>query len=214
MVLASAAALGVWFGRSRARVSETLLTPIPLTSYPGVQSAPTFSPDGNQVAFCWDGEKQDNTDIYVKLVGPGRPLRLTTNPAEDCRPAWSPDGRSIAFLRQLPGGRAEVRLIPALGGPERKLAETPNASWAPAWSPDGKWLVIVDKDSAAEPDALFLLSIESGEKKRLTSPSARIRRWRARVFTGRSYASIYSHCFRNASAARPVQRCLPAVPVT
>jgi Tol biopolymer transport system component/DNA-binding winged helix-turn-helix (wHTH) protein len=172
VVLVCAAALVVWFGRSRARVSETLLTPIPLTSYPGVQSAPTFSPDGNQVAFCWDGEKQDNTDIYVKLVGPGRPLRLTSNPAEDCRAAWSPDGRSIAFLRQLPGGRAEVLLIPALGGPERKLAETPNASWAPAWSPDGKWLVIVDKDSATEPDALFLLSIESGEKKRLTSPSA------------------------------------------
>src|SRR5262249_59166862 len=99
----------VWFGRSRAR-SETLLTAIPLTSYPGVQSAPTFSPDGNQVAFCWDGEKQDNTDIYVKLVGPGPPLRLTSNPAEDCRPAWSPDGRSIAFLRQLPAGRAAVLL--------------------------------------------------------------------------------------------------------
>ena len=64
-------------------------------------------------------------------------------------------------------------LIPALGGPARKLAEIPNASWAPAWSPDGKWLVIVDKDSATEPDALFLLSIESGEKKRLTSPPAR-----------------------------------------
>jgi Tol biopolymer transport system component/DNA-binding winged helix-turn-helix (wHTH) protein len=171
-VLACAAAFGVWFGRLHARVSETLVTPIPLTSYPGVQSAPTFSPDGSQVAFCWDGEKQDNTDIYVKLVGPGPPLRLTSNPAEDCRPAWSPDGRSIAFLRRLPGGRAAVLLISALGGAERKLAETPNASWAPAWSPDGRWLVIVDKDSAAEPDALFLLSIESGEKKRLTIPSA------------------------------------------
>jgi Tol biopolymer transport system component len=59
------------------------------------------------VAFCWDGEKQDNADIYVKLVGSGgRPLRLTTNAAGDCLPAWSPGGRSIAFLRGLPeGGR-------------------------------------------------------------------------------------------------------------
>jgi DNA-binding winged helix-turn-helix (wHTH) protein len=178
VLLAGAAALVVWFGRSRARVPETPMMAIPLTGYPGFQSAPTFSPDGNQVAYCSDGEKQDNTDIYVKLVGPGPPLRLTSNPAEDCSPAWSLDGRSIAFLRQLRpsarpsalyGGRASVLLVPALGGPERKLAETSNASSAPAWSPDGKWLVIVDKDSAAEPDALFLLSIESGEKRRLTS---------------------------------------------
>jgi Tol biopolymer transport system component/DNA-binding winged helix-turn-helix (wHTH) protein len=183
VVLAGAAAFGVWFGRSRVPVPETPLTSIPLTSYSGVQSAPSFSPDGNQVAFCWDGNKQDNTDIYVKLVGAGTPLRLTRNPEEDCWPAWSPDGRSIAFLRreythalatpQFPARRAAVMLITALGGPERRLAEIPDSSSPPAWSPDGKWLVIVDKDSAAEPDALFLLSIESGEKRRLTSPPAR-----------------------------------------
>src|SRR5262249_34732741 len=139
--------------------------------YPGVQLAPTFSPDGNQVAFCWDGDKQDNTDIYVKVVGsPGPPVRVTTNPAIDCQPAWSPDGRSIAFLRGLSGGRAAVLLISALGGAERKLAETSNPFSAPAWSADGKWLVIADRSSATEPDALFVLSTESGEKRKLTRP--------------------------------------------
>ena len=34
-----------------------------------LSESPSFSPDGNQVAFSWNGEKQDNFDIYVKLIG-------------------------------------------------------------------------------------------------------------------------------------------------
>src|SRR5204863_9518917 len=122
VIFAMAVALGIWFGRSRARVSEAPLTAIALTSYPGHQSEPAFSPDGKQVAFCWDGEKQDNVDIYIQFIGAGQALRLTKHPAKDCGPAWSPDGRSIAFHRELAGGRNALLLISALGGPERQIA--------------------------------------------------------------------------------------------
>src|SRR5437868_11973159 len=53
-----------------------------LTSYPGQQIDPALSPDGRQVAFSWNGEKEDNFDIYVKLVDAGTPLRLTRNAAD------------------------------------------------------------------------------------------------------------------------------------
>jgi DNA-binding winged helix-turn-helix (wHTH) protein len=52
-----------WFSASPA------LKSIPLTTYPGLQCCPSFSPDGNEVAFTWTGPRQDNSDIYVKLVG-------------------------------------------------------------------------------------------------------------------------------------------------
>ena len=39
---------------------------VQLTSYPGSELQPCFSPDGSQVAFSWDGEKGNNFDIYVK----------------------------------------------------------------------------------------------------------------------------------------------------
>ncbi len=58
-------------------------TVVPLTSYPGTEDMPSLSPDGSQVAFRWNGEAEDNFDIYVKLVGPGLPIRLTTDPAPD-----------------------------------------------------------------------------------------------------------------------------------
>jgi Tol biopolymer transport system component len=170
-------AVAIWIQRSTNKTPEAPLTAVPLTSYPGTESQPSFSPDGNQVAFAWNGEKQDNFDIYVKLIGAGGHLRLTTHPAYDYSPAWSPDGRSIAFLRDLPGGKAAVLLIPVLGGSERKLAETTsphNGQGLPpsyvSWSPDGSSLVIEDKGSSNEPFSLYLLIIETGEKRRLTFP--------------------------------------------
>ena len=108
----------------RAPESTEPLRAVPLTTLPGVQRYPSFSPDGNHVAFTWTGPKQDNHDIYVQQIGAGSPLRLTTDPSNDYNPVWSPDGRWIAFLRsQSEAGKSELRLIPPLGGPERKLAE-------------------------------------------------------------------------------------------
>ena len=175
VILGISAWMGV-FGPSDDAPPEALQA-VPLTSYPGSEFSSSFSPDGNQVAFCWDGENQDNLDIYVKMIGSETPLRLTTDPAPDFSPAWSADGRRIAFLRAMPREKAAVLLIPALGGPERLVAEISypaELETAPslAWGPDGKELVVVERSSPGDPFALFLLSTESGEKRRLTSPPA------------------------------------------
>jgi serine/threonine protein kinase/Tol biopolymer transport system component len=169
-------ALGWWMTRgsgSAPPAAAEFLHPVPLTTYPGSEQDPTFSPDGSQVAFSWDGEKQDNFDIYVKRIGPGPPLRLTTNPAPEVYPAWSPDGSSIAFLRQLATpARAALVLIPPLGGPERVLGEVSFnvISNTMTWSPDGKWLAVYDQSAVAgEPPGLWLLSVETGERRRLTT---------------------------------------------
>jgi serine/threonine protein kinase len=176
-----AASTAIWLWPRRAEAPAfSALTAVPLTSYPGFESHPTLSPDGNQVAFTWNGERQNNFDIYVKLVGPGTPLQLTTDPAADTSPAWSPDGRWIAFLRVLPKGRAALMLVPALGGPERQLGEItitpfiagPDIAYAICWSPDSASLFVPDRPSAAEAGGLFVWSVATGEKRRLTSSSA------------------------------------------
>jgi Tol biopolymer transport system component len=144
----------------------------PLTSYPGRQITPAFSPDGKQVAFAWNGEREDNLDIYVKLVDAGAPLKLTSSPATEWAPAWSPDGRYIAFCREL-SDHIEIWMVPALGGVERKLGEvtpSPFAGCRSSWSTDGRYLALPDKNAPGEPHSIFLLSVETGEKRRLTSP--------------------------------------------
>jgi Tol biopolymer transport system component len=153
------------------------MTASPLVTYPGAIGRAAFSPDGNEIAFEWNGEKQDNFDIYRKLIGPGEPLRLTTNPAGDFCPAWSPDGRSIAFLRQMEtGGQFGIFIIPALGGPEHRLAQVdlPNIWVNLAWSPDSKYVITTDQvhEGQSHAHGLHLISVENGEKHRLTSPPA------------------------------------------
>src|SRR5439155_3301043 len=157
----------VWL---RARSPRATARATPLTSYPGRQEDPALSPDGKQVAFSWDGEKGENFDIYVKLVDAGTPLRLTTNPARDASPAWSPDGRHIAFLRYSETG-PDVFMVPALGGTERKLGHIADVLFGYlAWSPDGRFLAAPDRSNSKETTGIYFLSLETGEKRRLTSP--------------------------------------------
>jgi serine/threonine protein kinase len=105
VILVVVAVLGsVWLNRQTRQPPATVPTVVPLTSYPGQESEPSFSPDGKQVAFTWNGDKQDNLDIYVKRIGNQPPNRLTTNPENDHSPTWSPDGSRLAFLRDLPEG--------------------------------------------------------------------------------------------------------------
>jgi Tol biopolymer transport system component/serine/threonine protein kinase len=164
-LLIVAVAIGIWFLRPR---SHPLPKTVPLTSYPGRQITPAFSPDGKQVAFAWDGEKGDNFDIYVKLVDAGTPLRLTDNPADEFAPAWSPDGRYVAFCRDR-GEHSEIWMIPALGGAERNLGESAEYS-GPSWSPDGRLLALSDKPTPQAPGGVSVISPETGEKRTLTSP--------------------------------------------
>lgn len=169
ILLLALAGAAYWLTHEK-RQAPAPLQVAPLTTYPGYEDSGSLSPDGNQVAFSWNGGEGDNYDVYVKLIGSGRPLRLTTDPADDIGPAWSPDGRSIAFVRPHNGGKAEVVLIPALGGSERPVAEFPNGASRPCWSPDGRWLVVSAKEPPAKLPAVFLVSVETGEKRQLTFP--------------------------------------------
>ena len=111
----------------------------PFTSFVGKEMPPSFSPDGNQIAFTWDGEQADNTDIYVKQIGNESMLRLTTDPATEHWPRWSPDGRQVVFDSRA-GGSADIYVISADGGQPRRLTTEPSADIVPSWSHDGNWI--------------------------------------------------------------------------
>jgi serine/threonine protein kinase/Tol biopolymer transport system component len=167
---------GVLLVRPDAEAPEANLQSVPLTADPGWETSPSFSPDGNQLAFSW-GPSAEAADIYVKLIGGGPPLRLTKDPARDLFPAWSPDGLSIAFMRERED-HLDVLQIPALGGPERKIGEV--APWAStalsplgpqlAWLPTGEGLVTSDSARPGEPTGLVVLPVASGERRPLMPP--------------------------------------------
>ncbi len=158
-------------GRRAAPLSP--MTILPLTSYPGQEVAPTFSPDGSQVAFAWSPEGlEDRFDLYVKVIGSETPLRLTTRPAEWISPAWSPDGRTIAFARMAREGGG-VYVVPALGGPARKVADVPfdyELETPLSWSPDGKTLAFTDPQGP-QGMGIALLDLAAGTRRSLGQPA-------------------------------------------
>jgi serine/threonine protein kinase len=165
----------IWFYSSRdSKIAQQNFDVMPFTSSAGEKFSPVFSSDGDEIAYTWTGEKGDNPDIYVKLIGAGSPLRLTNDPAPDYCPTWSPDSRYIAFIHSAPGSGPYYYIIPALGGAERKIAKLFTEYHAFGrcmdWSADGKDLVVADKMSAQDPrSSILLLSVADGQKRVLVS---------------------------------------------
>jgi Tol biopolymer transport system component/DNA-binding winged helix-turn-helix (wHTH) protein len=135
----------IWlFASPTAKHSASRRQVLPFTSLPGQAIAPTFSPDGSQIAFAWNGETGDRHqfDLYVKALGSERLLRLTRHPSKWITAAWSPDGSEIAFVRHTDEGTG-IFVIPALGGPERRIVGggvDVEAYMQISWSPDGRLL--------------------------------------------------------------------------
>ena len=133
------------------------------------------------MAFNWNGEKEDNYDIYVKLIGSERPLQLTTNPARDYSPAWSPDGRWIAFCRDLPG--LEGRRVTDSTHRRTGTTADPDISHLPRYgrwtfshlvpgfpfAGDSQW------DGAYQPAGLFLFSVVTTKAKTNVSTNKRFK---------------------------------------
>jgi Tol biopolymer transport system component len=118
---------------------------------------PSFSPDGERIAFM--GHDGADYDIYVAVLETGAARRLTDAPGSDGWPAWSPDGSTIAFTSQRddclyaaeaspcwidpggePGEHHDIWLMHADGSNQRRV--TPESGQFMTWSPDGKYLLV------------------------------------------------------------------------
>ncbi len=73
-----------------------------LTTAPGQEHYPRFSPDGKQIAFT--GNYDGNEDLYVVPAAGGEVRRVTHHPAPDRMLGWFPDGRSLLFASPMMAG--------------------------------------------------------------------------------------------------------------
>ena len=104
--------------RVRSKAVQPAVTPA--VTNVGEKYTPSLSPDGQRLAFVWNGGAGPHFNLYVKVVGTEESLRLTKQASLDFNPVWSPDGRYIAFCRILKGATG-IYIIPALGGAERRV---------------------------------------------------------------------------------------------
>jgi tricorn protease len=66
-----------------------------LTTHPGMENEPKFSPDGKQIAF--QGQYDGGPAIYVMPTTGGTPRRVTFAGASVQPITWTPDGKKIVF---------------------------------------------------------------------------------------------------------------------
>jgi Tol biopolymer transport system component/DNA-binding winged helix-turn-helix (wHTH) protein len=175
LLCAALLAAAYFFLRYRGAAESSEIRIAPLNGLPREGDA-AFSPDGNQVAFLWAGEKGGFAHIYVSQIGAADSPRQITRTGEgtfEFAPVWSPDGRYIAFFRFSEREKdLAIYVTAALGGSERRLYKVNSYRKVDAldWSTDGKYLAFSDSASPSEASQIFLLSLDTLEVHPLTSP--------------------------------------------
>jgi Tol biopolymer transport system component len=138
----------------------------PFTSDPRVLTQPTWSRNGQRIAYlATTGCVVDRTICRTELMtaradGTDSQLVLSHGPYGLRSPALSPDGTRIVFLR---GGSPECSLatVAVSGRPVTELAPSPNCS-PPAWSPDGSSIADLVVDPTNNTFAVRLLEPTTG----------------------------------------------------
>jgi Tol biopolymer transport system component len=151
--------------------------PLPrfFTTFPGSETRPAFSPDGQSIAYVWSGGESEG--IYVQRIDSDAPVRITHSRFDETVPAWSPDGRHVAFLRRDAANRLDVVVAAAVGGSERKVADEAadfTTYLGLSWSPDGRYLITSDRETPQGVRRIARFDVATGARTWLTAPPSNI----------------------------------------
>ena len=72
-----------------------------LTSSPGQDLRPRFSPDGSRISFT--SNRDGNYEIYLMQSDGSHAVRVTNNPEQDDYAIWRPDGQRLIHLSERNG---------------------------------------------------------------------------------------------------------------
>ncbi|HKW13520.1 MAG TPA: PDZ domain-containing protein [Candidatus Krumholzibacteria bacterium] len=129
-------------------VPKTGGTALKLSSPPGQELFPHFSPDGTRIAYS--ANYNGNYDVFTIASGGGIPTRVTYHGMTDRIIDWYPDGKNLLFASSMESGRQRYnqfyKVSPDGGLPE-VLTAPPFGEYA-AVSPDGKMIAYTPESVA------------------------------------------------------------------
>jgi eukaryotic-like serine/threonine-protein kinase len=161
-----------------------------LTNDTAREGTPTFSPDGDRIAFARRRPGAGQPEICIIPTLGGDVVPVITGGAN---PSWSPDGKQFAFLSVRPGQPVALA-ISDLDGSNPRILLTVDGTYPfiqdPAWSPDGKLLAVI-RSTGGVAGEIWLVPTEGGHPRRLTSDPRTIFSHRP-VFTSDASGIVHS----------------------
>jgi Tol biopolymer transport system component len=135
-----------------------------------LETGPTWSPDGQSLAWSSHDDKRRIGRIFVARADGSQMRAVSSDAGKAGQPAWSPDSRQISFLAvRDPSIRQALYVVGADGRGERELSAGLGESLSARWSPDGGQIYFVRFERGG--GRIFGIRADgSGERELLGAP--------------------------------------------
>jgi TolB protein len=136
-----------------------------LTTSPGIDTDPSFSPDGSQIVF--ESDRSGSQQLYVMSADGSNERRISFGPGGYAAPEWSPDGKQIAFTHRGPDGR-RIGIMDA-DGLNQKLITTGPTDEGAGWAASSRELVFQRSDGTGQ-SGIYRVSLDGSAPRKMAIP--------------------------------------------
>ncbi len=137
-----------------------------LTNHSGIDTAPTWNPSGQQIAFISD--RSGGPQVWVMDADGSNVRRLVTEGGHCDSPDWSPDGRMVTYSWQAPGQwKHDVYIVEVATGKIFQITVGGASNESPHWSPDGRHIVFQSTRSGSK--QIFVMNADGKNVRQVTA---------------------------------------------